>query len=95
MTTEKPVKIQLKALKDYIDRIGGTIIIEGNNVEVFIPVEVEEVAGGIQYHIKGRIEDNDIIIETCVVNVETGRVASIDIKDLLPWLKYISERFGE
>jgi len=93
LSLDVPVKIKLKALKEYIDRIGGTIIIDNSDVDIIIPVEVEEVSGGIQYRIKGRIEGNDVVIEDCVVSIEATKVANIDVRDLVPWLKYISEYF--
>lgn len=94
MATENQVKIRLEALKNYVDRIGGTIIIEGDSIDVFIPIAVEEVAGGIQYHIKGKVVGSDMVLEECTIHVEAGKVASVNVKDLVPWLKYISEYFS-
>jgi len=92
LNIESEVRVNYHALKSYIDKVGGTLIEENNNVEILIPVVVEEVTGGIQFHLKGTRIGDDVVIKSCTVTIESEKTASIDVSDLDPWLRYIAEK---
>ena|GEM_PF-5259877 len=81
------------ALEKYIDEIGGQIHEESGKVEIIVPIAVEEVPGGVQFTLKGRIEGDYIVIEEVTVSYHDEH-ANIKPIDLESWIHYVNERFS-
>lgn len=90
---EEKVRLLKCAIEEYTRKTGGHIIVEDNNVEIYLPVVIDEVPGGAQFKIIGRIEEDYIVIVRCIATVENE---SHDIKpvDLKNWVNYVNERFS-
>ncbi len=81
------------ALEKYIDEIGGQIHEESGKVEIIVPIAVEEVPGGVQFTLKGRIEGDYIVIEEVTVSYHDEH-ANIKPIDLESWIHSVNERFS-
>ncbi|ABN70535.1 hypothetical protein Smar_1445 [Staphylothermus marinus F1] len=87
------VKLLRCAIEEYIRKTGGHIIVEDHTVEIFLPVVIDEVPGGVQFKIKGRIEDDYVVIEQCTITVE-NEFHDIKPIDLTNWTNYVNENFS-
>ena len=92
LVIEESVRIEYRAMKKYVDRVGGSVIEEGDRVEIIIPVVIDEVAGGVQFRLKGHIENSDLVITQCNIHIEAEQRVKVNVKDLDPWLRYIAEK---
>ena len=81
------------ALEEYVRKTGGHITKENRKVEVILPVIVEEVPGGIQFRLKGRIENEYYVIEECITMYqgESHKIKPIDLEN---WANYVNEHFS-
>ncbi|WP_245521821.1 hypothetical protein [Staphylothermus hellenicus] len=81
------------AIEEYIRKTGGQLVIEDHSVEVYLPVVIDEVPGGVQFKMKGRIENDYIVVEECTVTVE-NESHNIKPVDLMNWTNYVNENFS-
>jgi hypothetical protein len=81
------------AIEEYIRRMGGHILVEDNDVEIYLPIIIEEVPGGVQFKLKGRISGDYIVVTYCEATVE-DEAHSIKPSDLVNWAHYVNERFS-
>ncbi len=87
------LRVGLRALKRYVERVGGDIRVAGDIVEVYVPVVVEEVAGGVLFQFIGRVEGDDAVLEKCYLRTEDEK-REIHLEDLEPWIRYIARVFS-
>ncbi len=87
------IKLLRCAIEEYIRKMGGHILVEDDNVEIYLPIIIEEVPGGVQFKLKGKITNNYIIVTYCEAAVE-DEAHSIKPADLVNWAHYVNERFS-
>lgn len=90
----KTTKLLRCALEEYLREVGGHITIHGEEAEIVLPVVIEEVPGGVQFNLKGRIVDDYVEIHECTVSYEseTHHVEPIDLET---WALYVNEKFSK
>ncbi len=92
--SSKTVRLLRCALEEYLRAVGGHIMFTNDEVEAVLPVVIEEVPGGVQFNLKGRLVGNYIEIYECTVSYEseTHHVEPIDLET---WALYVNERFSK
>ncbi len=85
--------VRYEAMKRYVERMGGDIRVSGDTVEIYIPVVVEEVAGGVQFQFIGRLRGDELLLEKCYVRTEEEK-REVHLEDLVPWINYINKVFS-
>ncbi len=81
------------ALEKYIDEMGGQVHEDAGNLEIIVPIAIEEVPGGVQFTLRGRIEGEYVVIEEVMVSYHDEQ-AIIKPIDLESWIHYVNERFS-
>jgi hypothetical protein len=87
------LKIYYDALAHYIKQMGGQLYVDRHGiVNVYLPIVIEEVPGGVQYHLIGRIQDEHVIVEKCIVMYEDS-IHEVDPSELEQWASYVNSFF--
>ncbi len=89
----KRIEIFYDALTEYIKRMGGHLLIDKHGiVDVYLPVVIEEVPGGVQYHLIGKILGDRVVVEKCIVMYE-DEIHEVDPSELEGWANYVNTSF--
>ncbi len=81
------------ALTEYIKRMGGQLYVSGKGiVDVYLPVIVEEVPGGVQYHLIGKLVDDKVVVYKCIVMYQ-DEIHEVKPEELANWANYINTSF--
>lgn len=90
----KTTKLLRCALEEYLREVGGHIMVLGREAEIVLPVVIEEVPGGVQFNLKGRIVGDYIEIYECTVSYES-ETHHVEPVDLETWALYVNEKFSK
>lgn len=84
------IRIYYDALAEYIKRMGGHLYVDKNRVvDVYLPVVVEEVPGGVQYHLIGKLVDDIVVVKACIVMYQ-DEIHEVDPSELAGWANYVN-----
>lgn len=91
-TGSEEVSLYYDAITEYIRRMGGQLYVSKGVVDVYLPVIIEEVPGGVQYHLIGRLVDDRVVVYRCFVTYQ-DEIREVDPSELIEWAKYVNKSF--
>ncbi len=86
------VELYYDAITEYIKRMGGQLYVSKGVVDVYLPVVIEEVPGGVQYHLIGKLVDDKVLIYKCFVTYQ-DEIHEVEPDELRDWARYVNNTF--